>query len=291
MIYLQPRRRRSLSGIQLRVGALVILICLLLAILGTYLLQGAAQTLAYPFMHISNGLEGLFGGVGSAFQTKLSLSEENNKLRQELRSTSHVMARERVLTRENEELKETLGRSISKDARLAVVLSRPPFMMYDTLIIDLGLGSTIEVGDRVYAKGDIAIGEVAAVYPQTSLVTLFSTPGRELQVRVATTTLTAKGRGLGNYLLEVPREYAMATGTEVMLPSLLPSLLGVVDTIEAHPADPVQYVYVRAPLSLNDLYFVTLVKRSLVTKDAVGTDGKPLATSTAATTTRKEDPL
>ncbi len=154
----------------------------------------------------------------------------------------------------------------------------------------MGLGSVIEVGDRVYAKGDIVIGEVSAVYPQTSLVTLFSSPEKELQVRVATTTLTARGRGLGNYVIEVPREYGIATGTEVMLPSLLPSLLGLVDTVEAHPADPVQYVYVRAPLSLNDIYFVTVVKRALVTKDAVGamaTSSVLHATSTATSSKKK----
>jgi hypothetical protein len=90
-------------------------------------------------------------------------------------------------------------------------------------------------------------------------------------------------------LLEVPREYAVATGTEVLLPSLLPSLLGIVDTIEAHPADPVQYVYARAPFSLSDVYFVTLIKRSLVTKDAVGFESqrKSAASSTSATSSKK----
>ncbi len=292
MIYLQPRRKRSISGVQLRIGILVVLICLGAAILGSYILQGTMQTLAYPFMHISNGVEGFFGGLGSIFESKLSLSEENKKLKQEQRGLSHLIARERMLARENDELKETLGRAVSKEVRLATILSRPPFMAYDTLIIDLGLGSTIEVGDRVYVKGDIAIGEVSAVYPQTSLVTLFSSPGKELQVRVATTTLTAKGRGLGNYLLEVPREYAMATGTEVMLPSLLPSLLGIVDSVEAHPADPVQYVYVRAPVSLSDIYYVTLIKRRLVTKEPVssGSVGGDAASSTA-TSTRDDEAL
>jgi cell shape-determining protein MreC len=292
MIYLQPRRKRSLSGVQLRIGVLIVLCFLGAALVGSYVLQGTLQTIAYPFMHISKGIGGLFGGVGSVFQTKLSLSEENTKLKQELRTQSHLIARERILMRENDELKEMLGRSVSEDVRLATILSRPPFMMYDTLIIDLGLGSAIEVGDRVYVKGDIAIGEVTAVYPQTSLVTLFSSPDRELQVRVGTTTLTAKGRGLGNYLLEVPRTYIIATGTEVVLPALLPSLLGVVDTVEAHPADPVQYVYVRAPLSLGDIYFVTIVKRSLITKDALHDNALHERATTTASTTRgiSDDP-
>lgn len=274
----------------MRIGVISIVVCLLAAILVSYIAQGVTHTGAYPFLHISTGVNGFFGGVGSVLQTKLSLSEENAKLKQDLRSASHLLARERLLVRENEELKETLGRSVTPEIRLAAILSRPPFMMYDTLIIDMGLGSAIEVGDRVYAKGDIVIGEISAVYPQTSLVTLFSSPDKELQARVGTTTLTIRGRGLGNYLLAVPREYAIATGTEVLLPSLLPSLLGLVDTVEAHPADPVQYVYVRAPLSLNDIYFVTVVKRSLVTKDAVGAELTPLepaATSTATSSKKK----
>lgn len=262
MIYLQPRRKQGIRlSMPMRIGTIFVVVFLALAFIFPYAFQGTFQTVAYPLWQFGAHISNFFGGASGTFMSKTELLEENNRLRQQMRSSEHLVASLQILDRENKELKTLLGHVRNPERVLAPILSRPPRMTYDTLILGVGLGDSIESGDRVYVFDDIAIGEITAVYLQTSLVTLYSTPGREIDVRVGTSTLTAVGRGLGSYVIETPRELNVATGTPVTLPGMVPSLIGIVVEKEAHPADPVETLYVQNPYTLSTVDFAIVVPK------------------------------
>jgi cell shape-determining protein MreC len=186
------------------------------------------------------------------------LLEENMHLELSLIEARQQSVLVKELFRQNTELKQILGRVEGREQIVAAVIARPPRLAYDTLIIDVGASDGIEEGSHVFVLGDIIIGEVSAVYPRTALVTLYSTAGRETDVLVGGVSAVAHGRGGGNYVIELPRDLQVATGTVVSLPGIDVSLFGVVENVVAHPADPVQELYFRNPYALSTLTFVTL---------------------------------
>jgi hypothetical protein len=146
------------------------------------------------------------------------------------------------LAAENTELKNLLGRPASQNSVLADVLSKPPFSLYDTLIVDAGSEEGIQTGDQVYALAsavvvvasstasatttsasvpaasstatstsatsvsnpqiEIPIGLVAEVYGGTSVVSLFSSPGQKYTVSIGPAHVSASALAAGAGMFE-----------------------------------------------------------------------------------------
>src|SRR3990172_3884066 len=177
-------------------------------------------SLGRPIWTSSNTLENTASSYSYIIQSKKSLLAENQILRDQLMADIGEVADREVLADENAQLKEILGRTGGKNLTLGVILAKPNKSPYDTLIIDIGADAGLPKGIKVFAYGNILIGQIAEVNSNTSLVKLFSTPGEKVDVTLddKNVYVQAVGRGGQNFEITVPREMNIEKGAEAVLP-------------------------------------------------------------------------
>lgn len=238
MSYLQQDRRKKKGN-----GAV-------LAVIGIILLLG----LIYLFAgnHLTRGLHGIQRGVGYVFgyyDDSVRPIGQNAKLA--------------ALEIENAELKMLLGRvPEAGSSTLAVILSRPPHTPYDSLLIDVGEDHNVVPGDLVYGEMSYLIGHIEAVYPQTAVVKLFSSPGEKIDVLLGSTTVpvSAEGHGSGNFYIKVPRNVPVSEGDPIIVPGLHNIILGVAEKVDAGDGEAYAHIYFKLPVKLNALRYVQIKK-------------------------------
>ncbi len=179
------------------------------------------------------------------------------------------LANQQLVEAENRHLKSLLGRKDTGErvGIPATVLARPPRLPYDTLLIDAGSLNTsppVAVGDLVVV-GTVALGKITSVSDRLSRVELFSTPGQNLEIMIGPANLPlantpAAGRGLGNWLVRLPRELPVTVGLPVWSPALGPYLIGQVGAVASSTDDLSQLVYIRTPINFFTLTSVEVLK-------------------------------
>ena len=212
-----------------------------------------------PVLVVGNSIGNTFGGMGAYFSSKKSLTLENENLKAEILASEADRANYTAVVDENNKMKEILGRKAEKmDLVLSSILSKPNRSPYDTLIIDIGVKDGANIGQNVFALGNIPIGKIAEIYESTSKVVLFSSPGEKTDVVVVgqNTTMQLIGRGGGNFEMILPRDFTIAQGAEVVLPGLTPKVVGVVETTLSDPRDSYQKALLRSPVNIFQLKFV-----------------------------------
>lgn len=169
------------------------------------------------------------------------------------------------LKNENEQLKEIVGRMTDHDDRLlSVVLSRPPRVPYDSLVIDIGEDHGLHAGDLVYAEMDYIIGHIEVVNANSSIVKLFSAPGEKIDVLVGSSTIpvVAEGRGAGNFYIKVPKNILIVEGDEILVPGIHPILLGTAENLDTSEGEAFSHIYFKLPVKLNALHYVQIKKNA-----------------------------
>lgn len=141
---------------------------------------------------------------------------------------------------------------------VAGILSKPNKSPYDTLVIDAGENENIEVGNLVFALGNIPIGKVAEVYGDTAKVTLFSSAREKTEVVLSGQNAFVEiiGRGGGNFEMTLPRDFIVEAGREVVLPGINPYVVARVVTIISDPRDAFSKALLVSPVNIFELKFV-----------------------------------
>ncbi len=188
----------------------------------------------------------------SFFIAKRDLIKENEDLKKKIGRMQPYSFDKDVLIIENRELREALGMRPSEDALLSRVLLRPPRAPYDILIIDGGRERGFSVGDRVFFGESVLLGEIEQVYGKTARVLLYSSAGREVDVFIddQEELLTAKGRGGGKFLLEVPRRTNVTEGDYLLRIDDRLSLLGEVVDVVLPETGALKFVYAGVPVDI-----------------------------------------
>jgi cell shape-determining protein MreC len=219
--------------------------------------------IARPVWKFESNLADRFNILFSKSQSKESLIEENERLKARIEELENKFADRNVLAEENEKLKAALGRKESRNLVLASILSKPNRSFYDTLIVDAGLNEGIAAGDRVFAGGDVFIGTVESVFPETSKIKLLSTPGEKLDVILSGRDiyLQASGLGGGNFEISLARGIEVLRGASVILPGLHPFVVGTAEEIVVDPRNPLQRIILRSPVNIQELRFVEIEKQ------------------------------
>lgn len=244
-------RRKSPTLLVVGIGIAAVLILLLFI---------APSFLSAVFLKIISPFWSAEQLASTTFTTKGELIKENTFLKQKLAELDSSDMRINQLLQENVELKQSLGRTAAKNSTLAVVLKKPPYSAYDTLIIDVGVGEGIKVGDTVFALGHIPVGKIEMVSSGYSKVSLFSNPGQKYDVNVGKNNIqaTATARGGGAYEITIPRDVVIQVGDLVTIPSIYPSPFGVVSTVVAVPARAFATVLFNSPVNIHELKWVTV---------------------------------
>ncbi|MBI4120691.1 MAG: rod shape-determining protein MreC [Parcubacteria group bacterium] len=252
-----------------------------ISIIGLIVLLGAFSTLSFfeeqfsravhaltsPLWKGQSALAGKVGDILSAVESKHSLRKENTRLLDEMNRLKAEMLSLALLKKENDELRGHLGvERREQDVTLAFVLVRPNRSPYDTLLIDKGEEDGLKIGSLVSAPGGVAIGTVTSVSRQTAKVVLFSSPGEKSVVEIGASTLRvdATGQGGGNFEAKLPRGIEVHKGDLVSLIRGKRIILGVVEAIQAKPADSFQILLFKLPVNIYELEWVEIEKTPLL---------------------------
>ncbi len=249
------RRRRH--RILFLAGFLALLLLLLRTPAEYYLSAFFHRTLG-PVFHIETYLADAWASERAYLQSKNALREENDRLTRTIdRMMSDAYATD-ILRQENAELKAVLGRETSRQLLLARVLAAPGMAPYDTLVIDVGEREGLFPGVSVFADGDFMIGEVTKVFAHSAVVTLYSSAGNTLEVRLGATSTPslAHGMGGGTFRVTVPKGLSVGVGDTVEMPAIAPTFVGVVTGVQRPEHSSLQDLFIALPMNVHELRFV-----------------------------------
>lgn len=222
-------------------------------------LSSVSQILFRPVLVVGNNLGKKLSDLNSYFVSKNSLYLENQTLQLKLKEGGAKMSNYDSVVADNANLQETLGRKNEKILIiLSAILSKPNQSLYDTLIIDAGVAQGVKTGNTVFALGNVPIGRIAEVYPNSSKVILFSNAGEKNQAVVSDKNVFMElvGRGGGNFEMILPRDFILQKGDQAVMPGLHPYVLAIVETIISDPRDLFIKALLTSPVNVQELKFV-----------------------------------
>lgn len=257
--------RRDNSPVKGKLLTLGVLVLVSVFVLSYGPVRGAISRAVYS---TAPGLWELGGNMGSSwdafwgeFRLKRSLVHENEILQEEVSRMQAQVLDRNLLEERVHELEEKLGRAGNDDRVTARVLVGPGRTSYDTLIINAGAEQGVQVLDRVVYAGAGVVGTVVEAYPTSSKVSLSSSPGKETMVVIGAQAIsvTALGRGMGNFEAKVPHGSLVVVGDTVLIPGEH-LMIGVVGAIEEKPAEPFIRVFFRTPFNIAAIRSVEVIK-------------------------------
>jgi cell shape-determining protein MreC len=253
----KKEKRKKFSQIMLGVVFLVVLFYFRLSVWSGFSYIG--QIIFHPVLVVGNKFEEKFKNIGSYFVSKSSLYNQNQKLQGEVAFDDARMANYDSLVLDDANLKEILGRKdVKAIMTVAVILARPNQSPYDTLLIDVGLAEGIKTGETVFALGEVPIGSISNVYPNSAKVVLFSSPGEMTQAMITNGNISVEiiGRGGGNFEMIMPKDFTLPEGTQVVLPGINSYVLAIVQKIISDPRNPSVKALLVSPVNIQSLKFV-----------------------------------
>ena len=153
-----------------------------------------------------------------------------------------------------------------EDERIGTsVIGRPTALPYDTLVLDRGSRDGVVKHAPVFIGADQAVGFVAEVFKDTSVVTLASSPGFESTVYILGPNIytTAEGIGGGVLQVSVPQGILLSEGDLIVVPSFDSGVYGTIDYIESIPTEPEQRGFVTLSIPIQSIRYVSVGRTPL----------------------------
>lgn len=224
----------------------------------TKIILAIASILIVLYFLAPQALSSFFTMLVRPFWSIDAEDQEIAELRRKLHENESKYAQALHLVKENEELKELLGRTDESEKVLAVVLKKPPLSAYDVFVLDVGDSHGIKKGNRVYALGSIPIGEIAEVNGNTSKARLYSSSGEKFDILIGDENIQASaiGKGGGTFEVSLPHETEVEKGDKVMIPSLSNGFVGHVEEIVSEPSHPFSTMLFRQPINMYEQKWV-----------------------------------
>lgn len=253
--------RNSKGGKSLKILIVIVAALVVLYLFGSTIGKLSAAV-TWPVYVARSWLVESSASVPVYLRSRNELLRDMNALRERLSAQG---GREAVFSRalhENSELRALLG--VSNEERIiAGVTARPPYLPYDSLLIDRGVNDGVREGAIVYHAEDHAIGFISKAYAESALVTLFSTSGIEATAYIIGPDIytTAYGEGGGVIRISVPQGILLSEGDTVIIPSLEMGIIGVISEIESVPTQPEQHASVVMDTPIQSLHLVGVSPR------------------------------
>lgn len=257
-------RKKGNSRRSFSLGLLGVITIIVVVVLMLILLRGVFATagsyVAAPLYGLNTWFRESSSGLPAYLRDRASLLGEITTLRETVMSSSGDRDTIERLERENEELRMLLGDSEKETYIAAAVISRPPSMPYDALLIDRGSADGIMAGAVVFYADDRAIGTVARVFEGSAVINLFSTPDAKTTVYIVGPNIytTAHGAGGGVVRVSVPQGIVLAEDNLVLLPGLPGGVLGRISAIQSEATNPEQNAYIVHDVPLQSLRLVSV---------------------------------
>jgi len=254
-----PLRNKRKNKTLLYVVLFIIIVFYLITFFYPNLIPGKFNSLGRPLWQFRELVLENLNELKSILNSKSSLVIENKELKEEVLTKNQKLLEVELLKKENEELKNILGRNTSIKRIVARVLSKTNQSLYDTLIIDIGDLKT-KVGQEVFSGNSILIGTIDKVYSNTARVKLLSAPGNKYEVQLGEEAIPAiaEGLGKGNFEIKLPRGVDVNVGDEIVSPNLSIKLLGIVEYIDSTPQNSIQKILFKSPININQIKWVEI---------------------------------
>jgi rod shape-determining protein MreC len=145
--------------------------------------RSAVATVTYPMQQAALAPGKIFDRIGDFFVTQNKLQRENTELKQSLLKKSEDLQRLNLLESELANLRKLLGarESIRERSVLAEILHSGRNAFRRKVIVDKGVKDDVQSGEAVISA-DGVIGQVTAVFPFTSEVTLLTDKNQAVPV-------------------------------------------------------------------------------------------------------------
>ena len=221
------------------------------------------QRFLRPVFILGNNISLRMDNISSNFASKKSLNIENQNLKDIKASLESELTNYKTLEEENISLKEILGRvSVNEDFILGTILAKPFTTLFDTLFIDIGSEQGLEIGDLVFAYGNIPIGKISNTEKNTSTVTLFTNAGEKTSGIISSQNIYIDlvGRGGNNFEIILPRDLILTKGEDIVLSGIHPYVLAKVEGIISDDRESYQKALLISPVNIQELKFVQVRK-------------------------------
>ena len=243
---------------------LIVVLFVVISVSGVLIWSGKFfNYVSLPVLKANNFVSDSLNNSGYIVKTKASVYRENELLKKENIDLRVSMIDYQVLKKENDDLKELMGRPpFQKSFLLANILTKPNRSLYDTIIIDVGSNMGILEGEKIFAGGNVPIGQISKVYSDSSLVMLYSNPGQKTEAMIdgSNASVELVGRGGGNFEMTIPNDLISDNGTAVVLPGSSIEVVALIKGVISKPTDPVKKVILRSPLNIQNLKWVQIKK-------------------------------
>lgn len=243
---------------QLWFGVAVVLI--VVGLLLPWLVSKVATIALYPIHATAAWVKNSDGVIPTYFRSKADLVSELEALRTKVATETETKLSVDRLLEENMKLRALTNVSTSSKRVVARVMASPNSLVYDSLQIDQGSQSGLEVGMPVYSGLDTVVGMVLHVTPKYSFVELFTAPNFEATAFIVGPNVfgVIEGMGGGVSRVRLPQGISLHEGQLVLLPAVFSGVYGEIAWVENHPTQPEQYGYVVPPLSINNIFYVSV---------------------------------
>jgi cell shape-determining protein MreC len=215
----------------------VIIFLILLCILFPRFVSGLFIKIAGPFWNIEKDIK--------TEKIRVSIDLQNTTILE--------------LEKENSDLKEIMARNASSSPMLlSYIVKKPPFTAYDSYIIDIGKSSGVKIGDKVYANGNVLLGEIVEINGSFAKVKLYSSYGEKFDVLIGKNDIeaTATGKGGGAFEVVLPKDSRVQINDSVSAPDLNVSVFGIVKNISRDPVRSFSTVLFSQPLNIYEQKWV-----------------------------------
>ncbi len=243
-----------------RAVLVILAVVLLLNVFDVLWPQTVVRSLLGPVVSVRSALAKPFSGITGIFHAKTTLEAENKKLQERITELELTALQATVDTALIPAI--TAEREQSPAGAQLIVLMRPPFSLYDTLILDVR-NTNVSVGDRVFAYG-VLLGTISHVDATTATVQLFTAPGVKTPIRIGMMDAEAVGQGGGRYIAIFPKDTQIEVGSAVVMPQAFNTVVGAVGAVDVDKNGTFQNVHISIPISLNNLSVVTVTPASVV---------------------------
>lgn len=251
----QIRRRNKL----IKISSIIVIFLAVAYFTGYTHLVKFVNYLGQPFWKTEKYLEINIENNSFILKSKKFLWQENEQLRIENSDLKNSMLDYFILKDENDELKKILSRfPEERKLILSNILTKPNNSPYDTIIIDVGQNQGIINGNKVYANGDVPIGQIDEVYGKTARVIMYSSPGKKTEGILGNSKISVEltGRGGGNFEMLVPKDVDFEIGTLILLPGSSIEIIAYISEILSIPTDPIKKVLLASPVNVQNLKWV-----------------------------------
>lgn len=254
MIYTRTNNsiRNKRIKYEIYLGAFIMLVFVFMQYFFPYFISSIFTSVATPFWRTE------FAVKSGSLSSTQALLAENESLKRQLQELEEKTSISSAVLDENIDLKKLLGRTSTTTRILAAVLEKPPISLFDEYIIDIGSDHNLQIGDKVYASGNVLIGQVSLVLSHTAKVKLYSTSGEKYQVSIGRQHVpaTALGIGGGQFEADVPRSANINEGDFVNIPSVENNVFGIVSAVVSNSTEAFSKVIFKPLVNIFELRWV-----------------------------------